>query len=326
MPGFDEILGQDSIKAYMKKALERQQVSHAYIISGEEGMGKRMLANAFAMALLCDEGGTSPCGKCHSCIQFATGNHPDISWVTHEKASIGVDEVRAQLVEPMLIKPYHSRFKVYIVDEAELLTVQAQNALLKTIEEPPEYGVVMLLSANPDIFLQTIRSRCTMLKMVPLPDEQIRQYLLKQGAPSAQAEICAAFARGNLGKAIGLSKSEEFAHMRELLVGMLAKVRKMELSEMMEFIRQLKEDGLDNAGTLDFCELWYRDILYRMATGDSNRLIFKSEKDVIEKLAREGDYRKLQQVVDAIAQAKVRLNANVNFETTMELVLLRMKA
>lgn len=326
MPGFDEILGQDSIKSYMKKALERQHLSHAYIISGEEGMGKRMLAGAFAMALLCDEGGISPCGKCHSCIQFATGNHPDVSWVTHEKASIGVDEIRTQLVEPMLIKPYHSRFKVYIVDEAELLTVQAQNALLKTIEEPPEYGVVMLLSTNPDMFLQTIRSRCTMLKMVPLPDEQVKQYLLNQGTPADQAEICAAFARGNLGKAISLSRSEEFAQMRELLVGMLAKVRRMELSEMMEFIRQLKEDGLDNAQTLDFCELWYRDILYRMATGQSDRLIFKSERDVIERLAGESDYRKLQQVIEAIAQAKTRLNANVNFETTMELVLLCMKS
>lgn len=325
MPLFDEILGQDSIKAYMKKTLERQQVSHAYIISGEEGMGKSLLARAFAQALLCDEGGVTPCGRCHSCIQFASGNHPDVAWVTHEKASIGVDEIRSQLVDPMLIKPYHSRFKIYIVDEAELLTVQAQNALLKTIEEPPEYGVVMLLTTNPDSFLQTIRSRCTMLKMVPLPDEEITQYLQRQGVPADQAETCAAFARGNLGKGIGLSKSEDFAHMRELLVGMLAKVRRMELSEIMAFIKQLKDDGLDNADTLDFCELWYRDILYRMATGQSDRLIFKSEKDVIERLARESDYRKLQQVIEAIAQAKVRLTANVNFETTMELVLLQMK-
>lgn len=325
MPYFDEILGQESVKAYLNKALQRRHFSHAYIISGEEGMGKRMLASAFAQALLCDEGGEYTCGKCHSCIQFSTGNHPDVGWVTHEKASIGVDEVRSQLVEPMLIKPYHSKYKVYIVDEAELLTVQAQNALLKTIEEPPEYGVILLLSANPDGFLQTIRSRCTMLKMVPLADGEIRQYLIRKGIPADRAEICAAFARGNLGKAIALSESEAFAHMRERLVGMLAKIRRMELSEIMEFIKQLKEDGLDNAQTLDFCELWYRDILYRKSTGQNDRLIFRAERDVIEGLAAEESYDKLQRVLEAMDQAKARLTANVNFETTMELVMLQMK-
>lgn len=322
---FDRVMGQDALKLYMKKALERQQVSHAYILSGENGMGKRQLAEAFAMALLCDEGGAEPCGKCHSCIQFASGNHPDISWVTHEKASIGVEEIRAQLVEPMMIKPYRSRYKVYLVDEAELLTVQAQNALLKTIEEPPEYGVIMLLSTNPDIFLQTIRSRCTMLTMVPLPDRQIRQYLTGQGVPADQAEICTAFARGNPGRALGLSRSEEFARLREVMVGMLARVRGMELSEMMEFIRRLKEDGLDNGETLDFCELWYRDILYLKAAGDRCSLIFQSERAVLEKLAGEYSYPALQRILDAVAQTKQRLNANVNFETAIELALLEMK-
>lgn len=325
MAGFDQILGQDITKLYMKKALERQQVSHAYIISGEEGMGKRTLARELAQALLCDTGGADPCGSCHSCIQFVTGNHPDMTWVTHEKASIGVDEIRAQLVEPMLIKPYHSKYKVYIVDEAELLTVQAQNALLKTIEEPPEYGVVILLTTNPDVFLQTIRSRCTMLKMMPLPDELIMDKLLQQGVDEPQAKRCAAFARGNLGKAMKLSRSEEFFRMYELLVGALSKVRKMELSEIMEFIRQLKEDGLDNEETLDFCELWYRDVLFCKATGDGDHLVFRAEKDVIRRIAGESEYAKLQKVVDAIAQAKTRLKANVNFENTMELVLLEMK-
>ena len=326
MPYFNEILGQESVKAYLNKSLQRRHFSHAYIISGEKGMGKRMLASAFAQALLCDVGGVHPCGRCHSCIQFDTGNHPDVAWVTHEKASIGVDEIRSQLVEPMLIKPYHSKYKVYIVDDAELLTVQAQNALLKTIEEPPEYGVILLLSANPDSFLQTIRSRCTLLKMTPLPDEVIRQYLVGKGVTADQAESCAAFARGNLGKAIALSESESFAQMRERLIGMLAKVRRMELSEMMEFIKQLKEDGFDDAQTLDFCELWYRDILYQKSTGKSDRLIFCAERNVIESLAAEESYGKLQQVLEAIDQAKTRLAANVNFETTMELVMLQMKA
>lgn len=325
MMGFDDILGQEPIKAYMKNALERQQVSHAYIISGEKGMGKRLLAKTLAMALLCDEGKGEACGMCHSCLQFVTGNHPDITWVTHEKASIGVDEIRDQLVDPMLIKPYHSRYKIYIVDEAELLTVQAQNALLKTIEEPPEYGVVMLLTTNPDMFLQTIRSRCTMLKMMPLPGDQIKEILLKRGIPENQAERCAAFARGNLGKAVELSGSEEFGQMYDLLVQMLSRIRGMELSEIMAFIKELKDNDLDNAGTLDFIELWYRDVLFYKATGVGDRLVFRGEKDVIRKLSEKLEYRQTEMILEAIGQARTRLAANVNFETTMELVLLTMK-
>lgn len=325
MWGFDDILGQEPIKAYMKNALERQQVSHAYIISGEQGMGKRLLAKTLAMALLCDEGKGEACGKCHSCLQFTTGNHPDITWVTHEKASIGVDEIRDQLVDPMLIKPYHSRYKIYIVDEAELLTVQAQNALLKTIEEPPEYGVVMLLTTNPDMFLQTIRSRCTMLKMMPLPGDQIKEILLKRGIPENQAERCAAFARGNLGKAVELSGSEEFGQMYDLLVQMLSRIRGMELSEIMAFIKELKENDLDNAKTLDFIELWYRDILFYKATGAGDRLVFRGEKDVLRKLSEKHEYRQTELILEAVGQARTRLAANVNFETTMELVLLTMK-
>ena len=325
MFGFDDILGQDPIKAYMKHALLRHQVSHAYIISGEKGMGKKLLAKSLAMALLCDEGSGEACGRCHSCIQFATGNHPDITWVTHEKPSIGVDEIRDQLVDPMLIKPYHSRYKVYIVDEAELLTVQAQNALLKTIEEPPEYGVVMLLSTNPDMFLQTIRSRCTMLKMMPIPDEKIRRLLLERGVPENRAVRCAAFARGNLGKAIELSGSEEFGRMYDLLVGMLSRIRGMELSEIMVLIKELKDDDLDNAKTLDFIELWYRDVLFCKATGAGDQLVFRGEKDVIRKQAENYGYRQIEKILEGIGQARTRLASNVNFDTTMELVLLAMK-
>lgn len=325
MPGFDEILGQEPIKAYMKNVLLRHQVSHAYIISGEKGMGKRMLANALAMALLCDEGSGEACGVCHSCLQFVTGNHPDVTWVTHEKASIGVDEIRDQLVEPMLIKPYHSQHKIYIVDEAELLTVQAQNALLKTIEEPPEYGVVMLLTTNPDAFLQTIRSRCTMLKMMPLNEALIRTILTERGVDTEQTVRCAAFSRGNLGKAIELSGSEEFREMYGLLVRMLSKVDQAELSEIMNFIKELKENELDNASTLDFIELWYRDVLLYKATGADDRLVFCGERDVIRNISGKLGYRQGEKILEAIGQARTRLAANVNFETTMELVLLTMK-
>ena len=177
MAGFSEIIGHEQIIEHLQNAIRLNKVSHAYILDGEEGSGKMLLASAFAQTLQCEQGGTEPCGKCHSCIQAESRNQPDIIRVTHEKpGSIGVDDIRDQLCSDILIRPYSSPWKIYIVDEAEKMTVQAQNALLKTIEEPPAYGIVLLLTENSEAFLPTILSRCVTLKLRPVKDEQIRKY------------------------------------------------------------------------------------------------------------------------------------------------------
>ena len=115
---------------------------------------------------------------CHSCKQALSGNHPDLIYVTHEKpASIGVDDIREQINDTIQIRPYSSYYKIYIVDEAEKMTVQAQNALLKTIEEPPSYAVIILITTNQEAFLPTILSRCVQLKLKPLKDFTVKSYL-----------------------------------------------------------------------------------------------------------------------------------------------------
>ena len=134
MLAFQDILGHDTIKRHFQKAIELHKVSHAYILAGEAGMGRKSLAHAFALTLLCEKGKSQPCMSCHACKQVLSGNHPDLIHVTHEKpSSIGVDDIREQINDTIMIRPYSSYYKVYIVDEAEKMTVQAQNALLKTI-------------------------------------------------------------------------------------------------------------------------------------------------------------------------------------------------
>ena len=160
MGNFSDIYGYETIKEHLQSAISMGKVSHAYVISGGLGSGKKLIASTFAQTLQCEAGGVEPCGVCHSCVQAAGRNQPDIIWVGHEKpGSIGVDDIRDQLVSDMQIKPYSSPYKIYIIDEADKLTVAAQNAMLKTIEEPPAYGIVILLANNPDVFLQTILSR-----------------------------------------------------------------------------------------------------------------------------------------------------------------------
>ena len=142
MGSFKDVVGHKDILKYISSAVENNRVSHAYILNGERGSGKRMLANLFATTLLCESGNREPCGKCHSCRQAESGNHPDIIRVTHEKPnSISVDDIRTQVNNTVDIKPYQGPYKVYIIPQADLMTPQAQNAILKTIEEPPAYAV-----------------------------------------------------------------------------------------------------------------------------------------------------------------------------------------
>ena len=186
--------------------------------------------------------------QCHACRQVLSGNHPDLIYVTHEKpASIGVDEIREQINNTIMIRPYSSYYKIYIVDEAEKMTVQAQNALLKTIEEPPSYAVILLLTTNQDAFLPTILSRCVQLKLKPLRDSVVKEYLIQSlKVEEAQAEIYAAFVQGKYwGKAIHLADSEDFKIMYEEILHLLKHLKDMDISELLNYIRKLKDDNLD---------------------------------------------------------------------------------
>ena len=327
MAGFSEILGHEQIIEHLQNAIKLQKVSHAYILDGEEGAGKNMLARAFAQTLQCERGGTEPCGECHSCKQAMSGNQPDIITVTHEKpASIGVEDIRGQLCGDIQIKPYSSPYKIYIVDEAEKMTVQAQNALLKTIEEPPAYGVIMLLTTNADAFLPTILSRCVTLKLRPVKNEIIRPYLMeKYHIPDYQAEVCTAFARGNVGKAERMAQSEQFAELKSHLLHLLRHLRDMEVYELTEAVRSASEYKTEINDYLDLMALWFRDVLLFKATRQIDGLVFAEEINAISAQAQKSSYEGLERILKALEKAKVRLNANVNFELTMELLMLTIK-
>ena len=325
--GFEEILGNEMVKDHFKKAIANHKVSHAYILTGEAGMGRKSIANAFAMTLLCEKGGSEPCMTCHSCKQVMSGNHPDLIYVKHEKpGSIGVDDVREQINDTIMIRPYSSYYKIYIVDEAEKMTVQSQNALLKTIEEPPSYAVIILITTNQEAFLPTILSRCVQMKLKPLKDFTIKSYLTQNlHIPEKDADICAAFARGNLGKAIHLASSDEFKELFQKVMVLVKNVGTMDISMLLDCIREMKEQNFDIGEVLDLMQLWYRDVLMFKVTKDMNLLIFKDEYKMINETGEEVDYAGLEAILAAIDTARTRLNANVNMELAMELLLLTMK-
>lgn len=327
MGSFKDVVGHKDILKYISSAVENNRVSHAYILNGERGSGKKMLANLFAMTLLCETGDNEPCGKCHSCKQAESGNHPDIIRVTHEKPnSISVDDIRTQVNNTVDIKPYQGPYKVYIIPQADMMTPQAQNAILKTIEEPPSYAVFLLLTENAETLLPTINSRCVMLKLRNIKDTLIKKYLMENlEIPDYKADMCTAFAQGNMGRAIMLANSDYFNEIREEAVQLLKHISEMELNEIVAAVKNISVYKLEITDYLDIIMIWYRDVLLYKATKEIDKVVFKDQLQSIKEQARKSSYEGIELILESLEKAKARLKANVNFDLVMELLFLTIK-
>ncbi len=324
MAKFTDIIGQEQIREHLQTALRQHKISHAYVISGERNSGKEFIARTFAMALQCEKGGDEPCQECHSCRQALSMNHPDIIRLVHEKPNtISVEDIRLKINNDIAIRPYQGPYKIYIIAEGEKMTVQAQNALLKTLEEPPEYAVILILTDSAESLLSTVLSRCVRLDMKPVPDALVKKYLMETlHVPDYKAEVCTAFARGNVGRAKLLASSEEFDRVKEEAVTLLKYIHEMELSEIVAAIKKITEYQLDVTDYLDILSIWYRDVLMFKAMNDANHLIFRGEIQYIKKVADRSSYEGIETILEALEKAKSRLNANVSFDLTMQLLLL----
>ena len=318
---FDQILGNEQIKEHLNKAVQAEKVSHSYILSGEEGLGKNMFARAFARLLLCEGDKTGSC-TCHACKQVLSGNHPDLIYVRKgDKTIVSVDTIREELNETIQVRPYQSKYKIYVVDEAEKMTPQAQNALLKTLEEPPTYAVIILLTTNKNAFLQTILSRSVVLNLKVLRDQDVEGELKSRGLDEDKVETIVKFARGNLGKALKLASSDDFSQMVAEILFLLKNIRRMPADDMIDSVAKICAYNFDVAEVLDFIQMWFRDVLIFKAERDVNLLVFNDEYAAIRQQAAESDFNGIGRIIEAIDVARVRLNANVKKEQVLELLL-----
>lgn len=324
---WDDIIGQRQLVDNLRNALQHNKISHAYLVQGERLSGKRMIADIFARALECEcADGAKPCNRCRACKQAMNGNHPDIIYVEHEKPNtVSVNDIREQVGGDIAIKPYSGPRKVYIMDEAEKMNVQAQNALLKTLEEPPGYAVLLLLATRTEAMLPTILSRCVTLHIKPVPEDTIKNYLMhKAEIPDYRANVCASFARGNVGRAIQLAGNEEFDKMKSAALHALKNVPDLEVNQMAAQAKQISTEKFDTDDYLDLCFIWYRDVLLYKACGDREHIVFQDELSDIADAARRYSYEGIDGVIHSIERARSRLSANVNMELTMELLFLDM--
>ena len=363
MAGFDGIIGQDHIVSFLKRASVSGKVSHAYIIDGPRMSGKKMTADAFAMSLQCrrvnekkrllagedkisgpeiyfpearkdksfaagaSADSAAPCLECVSCRQAMGKNQPDIIYVTHEKPkTISVDDIREQINGDINIRPYSNPYKIYIVDEAEKMNPQAQNALLKTLEEPPSYAVIILLTTNSDSFLPTIRSRCVTLKIRPVPEYKIREYLMKNcSVPDYKAGVYAAFSQGNIGLAKQLAASQEFGKLRDDTAALASGITENGSGELERYIQPFLDKKNEAEEFFDLLLIWYRDVLLYKASSDEEKLIFSDCADRVSRQAKVISWEGLENIINAIGKAGVRVRANVNYELTLRLLMQEIK-
>lgn len=357
------VLGQNHILKHFENAIKKGKISHAYIINGEEGTGKMRLAVEFAKALQCVEnnpefyadhnmqfdfgvnvtdgtvaGGTfseannrkkvtgRACNQCKSCKQTDSKNQPDIKYVTYEKSGIGVDEIREQINDDIDIKPYSSKYKIYIVDDSEKMTVQAQNALLKTIEEPPEYAIIILLTTNAEMFLPTILSRCVLLNIRPVKEETIKNQLMSEyDVSNYEAKMAAVFSGGNPGKAIKLATSEDFKELKHQVVDMLISLEKGGMDVITSQIREAGSFKKQIDEYFSLMRIWFRDVLIYKATRNIDSLIFQDDYKLIQEMSDKTNYFDINNILKEIDYAQRRIKANVNFDVTMEVLFLAVK-
>ncbi len=344
MADFSDIIDQQQMKEHMQHALETGKVSHAYIISGENGSGKEFVARIFAKALMCENrkekaGFIEACNECASCIKAESQNHPDIITITHDKQSISVDDIREKIRDDVSIMPYESRYKIYIIPEGEKMTAQAQNALLKTLEEPPAYIVIIILTNNLNAFLPTIISRCIVLPMKNVSDESIKKYLMANcHVVDYKAGVCASFARGNVGKAIELAGGDRFERLAGATIDLVSKLKHLEIHEIMDRAHALLEPeegqeksakkGIDMVQYEDFMDILiylFRDILVYKATEDDSHLIFTDKVSYISSVTNQCGYDDLKSILKELEVARNRISSNVNIDLALELMLMGIK-
>ncbi len=321
---FEEIRGNTPLVEQLRRSAASGRSSHAYLFLGGAGAGKRLIANTFAKALQC-EGEKRPCDSCKSCHAFNHGNHPDVIYFQPLKngKTYTIEDVHEQLLETVDLKPFQYEKKIYIIEKADTLNIQSQNALLKTLEEPPAHAVFLLLAERAEAFLPTILSRVVVMKIRPLSAETIADYLMQAGHLAEESHILSAYAQGRIGQALELVEDEDFREMRQDILGKLEALPSMSEGDAYLLAKEF-EVYKNDLRFLDIMELWYRDLLTAKSLREEGYLIQRDKKDAIFRAAKE-PAALLAKKAAAVRTARMRLAQNANFRLTMEVMLMDLK-
>ena len=236
---FEKVIGNEAIKEMLANAIENATTSHSYLFVGVEGIGKKMLATEFAKHILCLEKEANH--TCKSCIEFDSNNHPDFMCIEPDGNRIKIEQIRF-LQKKIQEKPIIANQKVYLINDADTMTTEAQNCLLKTLEEPPSFAAIILIGSQENAFLTTIKSRCMILHFQTIEDEKIKQYLeTNYGMTNLTAKRLTMF-QGSIGKAISLKDKQAEYEKIETMIEALEKKDLMDVMQLAEPLYKAKEE------------------------------------------------------------------------------------
>ena len=302
---FEKIKGQNFAKKYLTNSIKSNMVSHAYMFEGPNGIGKNTMARELAAILLEMEN---------------LFNSPDYIEIKPDGNSIKIAQIR-KLQSDILVKPYKS-YKIYVIDEAQKMTVEAQNALLKTLEEPPKYAIIILITDNKESLLDTIKSRCEIIKFTPIPMQEVASYLTMNGIDSKRASLLANFSRGSMKKAIELSESEEFHLMREEVQKYVETFLNGNLIEIMDIQSSIEKYKDQITNVLDLLINYFRDIMMVKENVDNSMIINLDRLIFVKNMSNKTTYSQLSKIIDIIEETKNKLRSNCNFYISIQVMTL----
>ena len=302
---FEKIKGQNFAKKYLTNSIKSNMVSHAYMFEGPNGIGKNTMARELAAILLEMEN---------------LFNSPDYIEIKPDGNSIKIAQIR-KLQSDILVKPYKS-YKIYVIDEAQKMTVEAQNALLKTVEEPPKYAIIILITDNKESLLDTIKSRCEIIKFTPIPMQEVASYLTMNGIDSKRASLLANFSRGSMKKAIELSESEEFHLMREEVQKYVETFLNGNLIEIMDIQSSIEKYKDQITNILDLLINYFRDIMMVKENVDNSMIINLDRLIFVKNMSNKTTYSQLSKIIDIIEETKNKLRSNCNFNISIQVMTL----
>jgi len=315
---YDDIVGHKIEIEGLQRAIKNDHVSHFYLFEGEKGIGKKTTAKVFAKHILCkSKKYEGPCEVCSSCRKFESGSHPDYLVISPTNGMIRKNEIE-NLIKEISFSPFESAKKVILIDDAEKMNKESQNALLKTLEEPPTYINLILVSSNSKLLLNTILSRAEKIHFKSINADTMVEYLIKsENVPLERAKLIVDYSQGSIGRAFELIKSEEFIKLRDDVINLVDNCifgREYMVFEMSERFTKTKEIAND---VLLILLLHLRDIYFYKFTQDDKLLINKDKLEFIKKHSIL-EFGKINDIIEKIYYAKESIDLNVNRELLIE--------
>lgn len=321
---FNQIYGHKENKDKFNTLLENNRVSHSYIFDGVDGIGKRFFAINLVKALLCENKENDACEVCSSCKKINSFNHPDLKIIEPDGNSIKNEQIK-EFRKFLNYKPNESDRKIIIIDNSEKLTISSQNTILKVLEEPPEYALIIFITNNVNLLLDTVKSRCQFIKFNRLKNDEIIKFLLNEkNVSNDDAKIISVFSDGVVYKAISALESEDFINLREKVINYSNSILFSDKINSIKGINFLNKEKDNISVIFDIMIIWFRDIVIFKNTNNIETIINKDKKEMIKKNAYRLIDKDIVKMITLINDSIEMLAMNMNYKLVIDNLIINM--